>query len=65
MRQKIKICSTKDALQRTENLNYGRLKIQKHLVRIDFSCSSFSFYEHFDRQFNYAMFFIFKTVKCV
>ena len=41
-----------------------RFKTHKHLVSIDFSCSGF-FYGHFNRQFTYAVFFIFRFISCV
>ena len=40
-------------------------KTQKPLVCIGLSCSGFSFYEDFNRQFTYAVFLIFKTGRCV
>ena len=48
-----------------ELISYQRLEIQTYLVLIGFSCSGFSFYEHFIRQFVYAFFFIFKIVRFV
>ena len=36
---------------------HSRLKTQKYLVSIGLSCSGFSFYEHFNRQFPYVVFF--------
>ena len=35
-----------------------RLKTHRHSVSIGPSCSGFSFYEHFNRQFTYAVFYI-------
>ena len=46
-------------------ISYWRLKTQKHSVRIGFSCSGFSFYEHFNRQFNYAVFYIQNWKMCL
>ena len=43
-----------------ELINYRRLEIQMHLVWIGFSCSGFSFYEHFIRQFTYGAFLYLK-----
>ena len=39
------------------------LKTQKHSLSIGLYCSGFSFYEDF-RQFTYAVFFIFITIRC-
>ena len=36
--------------------SYRGLETHNHLVSIGFSCSCFSFYEHFNRQFTYAVF---------
>ena len=41
------------------------LKTYKHYVGIDFFCSGFSSYEHFNRQYDYAIFFKCKTLGCV
>ena len=50
----------------TLKLSHQRpLKTQKYSVRIGLSYSGFSFYKHFNRQFTYPVFFIFKTVRCV
>ena len=38
--------------------SYQRLKNQKHSVNISLSCCSFHFYEHFNKQFTYAVFYI-------
>ena len=43
-----------------ELISYRRLEIQTYLVWIDFSCCGFSFYEHFIRQFVYAVFLYLK-----
>ena len=37
---------------------YQHPKTQRHLVCIDLSCSGFSFYEHFNKQFVYVVFYI-------
>ena len=37
-------------------MDYQRLKTWKHSVRIGLSYFGFSFYEHFNRQFTYAVF---------
>ena len=37
-------------------LSYGRLKTQNHSMSKGFSSSGFSFHEHFNRQFTYAVF---------
>ena len=44
-------------------ISFERLKTQKHLVSIGLAFSGFTFYEHFNKQFTYAVFFIFKTIK--
>ena len=46
-------------------ISYRRLKTQKHSLRIDLSCSSFSFYEHFNKKLTFVVFLIFKTGSCV
>ena len=59
-------CITTDTVTRHEvkkTLSYRRLKIQKHMVNIGLSCSGFSFYGHFNKQFNYGVFVTFKTVR--
>ena len=43
-------------------ISYRHVKSNKHFVSIGFSCSCFSFYEHFNR---HRHFFIFTTVICV
>ena len=61
-------CFTTDTVTRGEVkkvISYRHLKTQKHSVRIGLPCSGFSFYEHCNREFTYAVFFILKTVKCV
>ena len=60
------VCFTMDAVIQCEVNFFCKLllKIQKHFVSIDFSCSGFSFHEHFNRQFTYGVFFIFKTPGC-
>ena len=63
--KKIELCLMKAVLKRTQmsgvkltkTISYLRLKTQKHLVSIGLSYSGFSFYEHFNRQFTYAVFF--------
>ena len=37
-------------------ISYQRLKTHKHLVSIGLSCSSFTFYEYFNRKITYAVF---------
>ena len=72
-RQKSKLCTKKIALQRTQLsgmkllffINYRHLKIQKHSVSMGLSCTFFSLYDHFSRQFTYAVLLIFKTVGCI
>ena len=55
-----KNCFTTDAFVRREVkfffISYRHHKTQKHSVSIDLSCFIFSFYEHFNRQFTYAVF---------
>ena len=61
--------STKDSVVWHEfkyiYISYQHLKTQKHSVCLGLSCSGFSFNEHFNRQFTYAVFYIFKTGRCV
>ena len=61
----IELYSTKAASQETQLsrvklkalfMDYQRLKTWKHSVRIGLSYFGFSFYEHFNRQFTYAVF---------
>ena len=73
VRQKVDLCLTKFVSQRTQlpdvkltNYKWLRcLKTQKHSVSMDLSCSGFSFYEHFSRQFTYSVFFIFIIVRYI
>ena len=46
-------------------VSYRRQKTQKHSVSIGLFCSGFSFPDLFIRKFTEAVFFIFKTVRCV
>ena len=72
VRQKIELHPTKSVSQRTQlssvtlkkYISYRRIKTQKHSVSIELPYSG-SFYEHFYIQLTYAVFFIFKIVKCV
>ena len=50
-KKKMKLCPLKAA-------SYRRLKNYKHSVSIGLSCSGFPFYEHFNRQFTYAVFYV-------
>ena len=43
------------------HISYRRLKTQKHSVSIGLPCCGISFYEHFNRQFNYAGFLYSKS----
>ena len=45
-----------------KTISYRRLEPQKYLVNIGLPCSGFPFYGHFNRQFTYAVFVIFKKV---
>ena len=62
-------CFTTDRVARREGkdlfISCGRLKTEKHSVRVGLSCSGFSFYEHFNRKFLMHAFFIFRTVRSV
>ena len=53
-------CFTTDTVIRREVkkkfIRYGRLETQNHSVSIGLSCSGFSFYEYFNRQFTNAVF---------
>ena len=63
--KKIELCLMKAVLKQTQmpdikltkTISYLRLKTQKHLVSICLSCTGFSFYEHFNRQSTYTVFF--------
>ena len=46
-------------------ISYQHFKTHEHLVSIDFSSSAFSFYDHFNRQFTYAVSLLFKAARCV
>ena len=46
-------------------ISYSICFYKKHSVSIGFTRSGVSFYEHFNRQFTYAVSFIFKTVRYV
>ena len=68
--KKIELCPTKAPLQRAQLSgvmfkSHQRLKTQKHSFSKGQCCFGFSFYEHFSRQFTYAVFFILKTVSYV
>ena len=63
----IELCRTKIASQPAQSsgaklkkmfISYWHLKIHKLLVIICLSCPAFSFYEHFNRQLTYAVFYI-------
>ena len=63
----IELCPTKVASQPAHSsgaklkkmfISYRHLKIHKLLVIICLSCPAFSFYEHFNRQLTYAVFYI-------
>ena len=46
-------------------ISFRHHKTQKHSVNIGLSCSDFSLFEQFNRQFTHAVFLIFKTLRCV
>ena len=52
-------CFTTDTVVRRDVkfffISYQRLKTKKYSVRVSLSYSGFSFYEHFNRQFSYAV----------
>ena len=73
-RQKTELCPTKAASQRKQLSgvklkklfeSYRRLKTRKYSVSIDRSCSGFSFYMHFKRQFTYTVFYILNRRMCL
>ena len=62
-------CFTTGTIVRREDkkkfISYQGLRTNKHSVSIGLFCSGFSFYEHFNRKFAYAVFFILKTIRLV
>ena len=70
--QKIELFPKKVASQRTQ---LSGLKLKKSLLPTSWNSQVFgkhrpfllwfSFYEHFNRQFIYSVFFIFQTVRCI
>ena len=72
VRRKIELCPKKTTSQQTELpgltlkifLSYQGLESQEHSLGKGLSYSGFSFYEHFNRQFTYAAFFIQNRKMC-
>ena len=72
-RQKTELFPTKATSQRKQLSgvklkklfeSYRRLKTRKYSVNIDRSCSGFSFYMYFKRQFTYTVFYILNRRTC-